>query len=374
MHVARAFVAVSVLFAVALAACSAPASMASSEAPVVAALIVKPRIATSDSAVVLRPIQAALGETAGVKYVRPMAGDAHIVHLTAPAQRADVPKLVERVRASGTFRVRRSRFDDENSMTRRTRQSLKGNTVSRHLFALAGAFVASVAFAVPSAAPKMTAKQAALRGQVSSSVAQPEQMVSRLIVKMRSPSPSELAQPMSASRMQALSATAGIGMKSVRAMAGTATAPRIGRAAALSEAKAAAARLASDPSVEYAEPDIMFKKVVIPNEPRFDRWQWNLFAPTSTFTGAGSGGGTKSATATGGANLPLAWDVTTGASSVVIAIIDTGIVNHPDLNGESRTSAPSIVPNRTFLAGYDFISGNVGAGGAAAGKFCRERR
>ncbi len=50
-------------------------------------------------------------------------------------------------------------------------------------------------------------------------------------------------------------------------------------------AKAAAARLASDPSVEYAEPDIMLKKLAIPNEPLFDRRQWNLFAPTSTFTG-----------------------------------------------------------------------------------------
>ncbi len=77
--------------------------MTSSDAPVVAAIIVKPRIATSDSSAVLKPIQAALGETAGVKYVRPMAGDAHIVHLTGPAQRADVPKLVERVRASGNF-------------------------------------------------------------------------------------------------------------------------------------------------------------------------------------------------------------------------------------------------------------------------------
>jgi len=103
MHFARAFVAVLVLFPVALAACSAPAQMASSDAPAVAAIIVKPRIATSDSAAVVRPIQAALGEMAGVKYVRPMAGDAHVVHLTAPAQRADVAKLVERVRASGNF-------------------------------------------------------------------------------------------------------------------------------------------------------------------------------------------------------------------------------------------------------------------------------
>ena len=103
MHFARAFVAVLVLFPIALAACSAPASMASSDAPAVATIIVKPRIATSDSVAVLRPIQAALGGTAGVKYVRPLAGDAHIVDLTAPAQRADVPKLIERVRASGAF-------------------------------------------------------------------------------------------------------------------------------------------------------------------------------------------------------------------------------------------------------------------------------
>jgi hypothetical protein len=103
MHIARAFVAALVLLPAALAACSAPAAMTSSDAPVVAAIIVKPRIATSDSSAVLKPIQAALGETAGVKYVRPMAGDAHIVHLTSPAQRADVPKLVERVRASGKF-------------------------------------------------------------------------------------------------------------------------------------------------------------------------------------------------------------------------------------------------------------------------------
>ena len=103
MHLARAFIAVLVLFQVALSACSAPAPMASSDAPVVAAIIVKPRIATSDSAAVLRPIQAAVGETAGVRYVRPMAGDAHVVQLTGPAQRADVPKLIERVRASGAF-------------------------------------------------------------------------------------------------------------------------------------------------------------------------------------------------------------------------------------------------------------------------------
>ena len=93
-------------------------------------------------------------------------------------------------------------------------------------------------------------------------------MVSRLIVKLRSPSASELASPMSASRMQALSASAGVGMKSVRAMAGSASLLALDTPLPLSEAKAAAARLARDPSVEYAEPDIMLKKLATPNDTR----------------------------------------------------------------------------------------------------------
>ncbi len=86
-----------------LAACAAPTPMTSSDAPPVSALIVKPRVATSDPAAVLKPMHATLGQSAGVRYVRAMAGDAHIVYLTAPAQRSEVPQLIERLRASGAF-------------------------------------------------------------------------------------------------------------------------------------------------------------------------------------------------------------------------------------------------------------------------------
>ena len=56
--------------------------------------------------------------------------------------------------------------------------------------------------------------------------------------------------------------------------------------------------------------------------------QWHYFAPA---------GANK-----GGANLPLAWDVTKGSPSVVVAVIDNGYRPHIDF--------PQVLP------GFDFIT------------------
>jgi serine protease len=80
---------------------------------------------------------------------------------------------------------------------------------------------------------------------------------------------------------------------------------------------------ASDPNVEYAEPDRMLHALLTPNDTRYNE-QWHYFESTA------------------GINAPGAWDKATG-SGVVVGIVDTGYRPHADLSGQ-------------ILQGYDFIS------------------
>jgi len=89
------------------------------------------------------------------------------------------------------------------------------------------------------------------------------------------------------------------------------------------------------PDVEYAQPNYILRiSDRTPNDPRYAE-QWHYFV-----------NGTAAGQSPGGINLPKAWDLTTGSNSVVVAVIDTGILsNHPDIQGS---------PN--LVAGYDMIS------------------
>ena len=88
-------------FAFATLAACASQSPISDSAPV-AAVIVKPRI-PSEADVVLRTARSHVGGDAGLRYVRPLAGGAHLLYLTAPATADKVPALIERLRASDAF-------------------------------------------------------------------------------------------------------------------------------------------------------------------------------------------------------------------------------------------------------------------------------
>lgn len=89
-----------------------------------------------------------------------------------------------------------------------------------------------------------------------------------------------------------------------------------------------AAALARDPRIAAAEPDRWLLPSRLPNDPEFSS-QLSHQPPVGATIG--------------GANLATAWDRSTGTSSVVIAILDTGVLPHPDLQGR-------------LLPGYDFIT------------------
>jgi serine protease len=240
---------------------------------------------------------------------------------------------------------------------------------TRYWLVAATAIAAFVSTTVVHSAGAPTQKQARLQSIAVTAKPAAERRVSRLIVKLRDSEANAGRQGDRGLRVVDLAAAAGVGLSHVRDVAGGASLVALESGGLpLSQAKAMAALLAADPRVEYAEPDVLLKKLATPTDSGFARWQWNLFAPTSIFEGRLiSSSATKSALATGGANLPPAWDFTTGSTSTVVAVIDTGIVNHPDLNGLANP-APYI-PGGRFLSGYDFVSSDVGAAGGLPSNF-----
>lgn len=120
------------------------------------------------------------------------------------------------------------------------------------------------------------------------------------------------------------------------------------------EANALVAQLAADPAVASVHPD--YKRYAVkdfaaetssqtmmltaaqpqtftPNDPYYQQYQWNFF------------------NATGGADVNNAWDIADG-TGVTVAVIDTGITQHPDLDYSLATDN----------IGYDFITDSFVSG------------
>ncbi|MEW6764301.1 MAG: S8 family peptidase [Pseudomonadota bacterium] len=100
------------------------------------------------------------------------------------------------------------------------------------------------------------------------------------------------------------------------------------------EARAYAARLVERGVALAAEPDLRVFRSLVPNDPGYVS-QWHYQAVSSSNYGI---------------NLPPAWDATTGSSSVVVALIDSGLRPHADIDQNITDASGRALP------GYDFIS------------------
>jgi subtilisin family serine protease len=120
---------------------------------------------------------------------------------------------------------------------------------------------------------------------------------------------------------------------------------------------AALKKLQADPNVLYAEPNYLYRHDAVPNDPSFGTL-WGLH-------NTGQSGGTADADI----DAPEAWDLTTGSSSVVVAVLDTGVdFSHPDLSGRQWVNPGEIPANGIDddgngfiddLNGWDFFDGDA---------------
>ncbi len=116
-------------------------------------------------------------------------------------------------------------------------------------------------------------------------------------------------------------------------------------------------RQAALPGVTWAEPNFMSQAVrtFIPNDPFFGD-QWHLRNTGQTGASAGAD-----------AHVTGAWDVTTGTSNIVIAIVDDGVqLSHPDLSANIYHNPGEIAANgfdddhngiEDDVTGYNFVVG-----------------
>ena len=107
----------------------------------------------------------------------------------------------------------------------------------------------------------------------------------------------------------------------------------------------------SNPDVEYVQPNYIYRAAVVPNDTQYGQlWAFRntgqtiatgTYAPTSGTPGADI-------------NIERAWDHITDCSSIVVAVIDSGVnYNQADLAGNMWNGGPAF-PNH----GMDFVAGD----------------
>src|SRR5262249_11342585 len=107
--------------------------------------------------------------------------------------------------------------------------------------------------------------------------------------------------------------------------------------------------LQQDPRVKYAEPNGVMSMAQFPNDPTLSR-DWGL-------VNTGQTGGTPDADI----DADEAWDITTGSSDVVVAVIDSGVdYTHPDLAANMWHNPGEVPGNHKDDDGNGFVDDYYG--------------
>jgi serine protease len=193
-----------------------------------------------------------------------------------------------------------------------------------------------------------------LRGAYASAAQPPEPATDRILIKLRDSTAPRVAMTSDAAardRIDALAVRRATPMRYVRTLYNGAHTVRLNHWTQGAELTALVARLATDPDVEMVSPDrLKHAARTVPNDPRYGAnngdpaaaftQQWYLMTPTTTLVSA--------------IDAERAWDLSRGAASVPVGIVDTGVLfRHPDLG--------TVANGGKLLPGYDMVGADNAA-------------
>jgi len=206
-----------------------------------------------------------------------------------------------------------------------------GGTDSTSAVSPAAQSTAEVAAAASAASSSVVTLATSLKMNTSS--IGPDTSIDRFIIRYKTGSAERVSATAAQSKLDRLASAFPARAHHLRRMGIGSDVATTERKLNAKEAKAFMRAIASDPNVEYVEPDTVMSIGSTPNDPLYSK-QWAL----SSNQHAG--------TTTPGIRAEGAWDIATGAG-VVIGVVDSGITSHSDLS-------PNVLP------GYDFTSGTYG--------------
>jgi serine protease len=201
---------------------------------------------------------------------------------------------------------------------------------------------------------------ATLAVPVAASPASPSPAAHGFIVKLRdsaaqaATSPTEhAARAMSrAQRLRDLLSATGVSAVT-RPVGGAFQQVDLGHALDAAEADGIAAHLRAQPEVEWVVPNELEHRLTTPSDPLFAAdaggggGQWWLFPA------GGSNANDIDVRRRGVAGVQAAWSTNFGSPSAVIAVLDTGVASHPDLDA-------NILPGRDFVSTVEYAGDGNG--------------